>query len=62
VVQRYELQLQSIVGDLPPTYERFYATTDEERRCSQCGEIHPGRDFKAWHEVLRAHQPTRDRA
>lgn len=62
VVQRYELQLQSIVSDLPPTYERFYATTDEERRCAQCGEIHPGRDFKAWHEVLRAHQPTRDRA
>lgn len=52
LVKRYQMQLENIVTDLPPVYERFYATTDEERRCSQCGEIHPGRDFQAWHRAL----------
>jgi 3-hydroxyanthranilate 3,4-dioxygenase len=52
LVKRYELSLQSIVSDLPPVYERFYATTDDERRCPGCGETHPGRDFKAWHRAL----------
>jgi 3-hydroxyanthranilate 3,4-dioxygenase len=53
-VRRYEMQLESIVDDLPPVYERFYATTDAERRCPSCGEIHPGRDFRAWHRTLAA--------
>lgn len=52
VVKRYEMQLESIVADLPPVYERFYATSEDERRCAQCGEIHPGRDFKSWHRAL----------
>jgi 3-hydroxyanthranilate 3,4-dioxygenase len=52
VVRRYEMQLESIVADLPPVYERFYATSDAERRCPQCGEVHPGRDFAAWHKTL----------
>jgi 3-hydroxyanthranilate 3,4-dioxygenase len=52
VIQRYEVTLQSIVADLPPVYERFYATTDDERRCRGCGEVHPGRDFSAWHRRL----------
>ena len=52
---RYEVQLQDIVADLPPTYQRFYATGDEERRCAQCGEQHPGRDFKAWNQTLATH-------
>ena len=52
VVKRYEMQLDSIVADLPPVYDRFYATTDDERRCPQCGEIHPGRDFQTWHRTL----------
>jgi len=51
-VQRYELQLQNIVADLPPVFKGFYATTDAERRCPQCGEIHPGRDFQSWHRVF----------
>jgi len=53
VVKRYELTLQSIVADLPPVYERFYTSTADERRCPQCGEIHPGRDFQAWHRALK---------
>jgi len=52
VVKRYEMALESIVDDLPPVYQRFYATTDEERRCPQCGEVHPGNDFQAWHRRL----------
>lgn len=52
VLQRYELALQSIVDDLPTTYERFYATDENARRCSNCGEVHPGRDYQAWHQRL----------
>ncbi|MEO6031884.1 MAG: 3-hydroxyanthranilate 3,4-dioxygenase [Burkholderiaceae bacterium] len=51
VVQRYELELQSIVADLPPVYERFYATTEEQRRCPGCGTVHPGKDYAAWHAI-----------
>jgi 3-hydroxyanthranilate 3,4-dioxygenase len=41
-VHRVEVQLVSIVLDLPPLFERFYA--DESlRRCPSCGTIHPGR-------------------
>jgi len=37
-----EVQLTSIVKDLPPLFERFYA--DEAlRRCKVCGSLHPGR-------------------
>lgn len=52
---RYDVQLQDIVADLPPTYQRFYNTGDDERRCAQCGELHPGRDFKAWNQTLATH-------
>ena len=51
VVQRHEVQLEDIVADLPPTYERFYASSDDARRCKACGELHPGRDFKAWNQT-----------
>jgi 3-hydroxyanthranilate 3,4-dioxygenase len=57
VVQRYELELQSIVKDLPPAYERFYNTSEAERTCSKCGEVHPGRDFESWHATLKASRP-----
>jgi 3-hydroxyanthranilate 3,4-dioxygenase len=52
VVKRYELQLQSIVADLPPIYEKFYGNSDADRTCTQCGTVHPGRDFKTWHQQL----------
>lgn len=54
LVKRYDMQLKSIVADLPPVYEQFYATSDSERTCPQCGEVHPGRDFKSWHSVLHS--------
>lgn len=42
LVHRVEVQLQSIVADLPPLFAAFY---DDEalRRCPACGTIHPGK-------------------
>ena len=42
LVHRAEVQLQSIVRDLPPLFLRFY---DDEalRHCLNCGVIHPGK-------------------
>ncbi|KQP03816.1 3-hydroxyanthranilate 3,4-dioxygenase [Pseudorhodoferax sp. Leaf265] len=54
-VLRQTLQLHSIVTDLPPAYERFYASSTAERTCPRCGEVHPGRDATAWHRALAEH-------
>lgn len=42
LVHRVEVQLQSIVNDLPPLFERFYGDATL-RVCPQCGEVHPGK-------------------
>lgn len=42
LVHRAEVQLQSIVRDLPPVYEAFYGD-DEARTCPACGAYHPGK-------------------
>jgi 3-hydroxyanthranilate 3,4-dioxygenase len=42
LVHRVEVQLQNIVRDLPPLFERFFAS-EALRRCGQCGALHPGR-------------------
>jgi 3-hydroxyanthranilate 3,4-dioxygenase len=42
LVHRAEVQLQSIVTDLPPLFQAFYSST-EKRTCPSCGEIHPGK-------------------
>jgi 3-hydroxyanthranilate 3,4-dioxygenase len=42
LVHRVEVQLLSIVDDLPPLFERFYAS-DDLRKCPGCGTMHPGR-------------------
>ena len=49
-IRRLDVQLQSIVADLPITYERFYASSEAERVCPSCGEQHPGRDHAAWNQ------------
>jgi 3-hydroxyanthranilate 3,4-dioxygenase len=42
LVHRVDVQLVSIVRDLPPLFEQFYG--DEKlRRCPACGAIHPGK-------------------
>ncbi len=51
LVARRELQLDSIVEDLPKAFASFYDTRDAERTCSQCGSVHPGRDWQTWHQI-----------
>jgi 3-hydroxyanthranilate 3,4-dioxygenase len=53
-VHRTEVQLASIVEDLPRVYQQFYAGDDDARRCKGCGTVHPGRDWQAWHRALAA--------
>ncbi len=42
LLHRVEVQLKSIVDDLPPLFERFYASPDL-RTCKSCGTVHPGK-------------------
>jgi 3-hydroxyanthranilate 3,4-dioxygenase len=42
LVHRVEVQLKSIVKDLPPLFEAFYAS-ESLRTCGTCGTIHPGK-------------------
>ena len=44
LVHRAELQVRSIVDDLPPTFQTFY---EGDRTCSNCGAVHPGKDWPA---------------
>ena len=50
LVKRIEVQLQSIVEDLPKTYSRYYDSSPADRTCTQCGTVHPGRDWATWLE------------
>ncbi len=43
LVHRAEVLLQSIVEDLPPLYETFYADQDA-RTCPDCSAVHPGKE------------------
>lgn len=58
LVARREVQLQSIVEDLPRAFASFYGTTDAERACPHCGTVHPGRDWQAWHRTCAEHFPA----
>jgi 3-hydroxyanthranilate 3,4-dioxygenase len=42
LLYRAEVRLKSIVTDLPPLFDKFYAS-EELRRCKTCGTVHPGR-------------------
>jgi 3-hydroxyanthranilate 3,4-dioxygenase len=42
LVHRAEVQLVSIVRDLPPLFDAFYAS-EEARTCPGCGTLHPGK-------------------
>lgn len=42
VVHRVEVQLKSIVRDLPPLFQAFYES-EQLRTCSACGSVHGGR-------------------
>lgn len=41
-VHRVEVILRSIVDDLPPLFDAFYAS-EAARTCSECGAVHPGK-------------------
>lgn len=41
-IHRREVQLQSIVDDLPPVFSDYYAS-EELRTCSNCGWLDPGK-------------------
>lgn len=56
-VRRCELQLADIVTDLPRTFDAFYASSDAQRCCPGCGDVHPGRAWQDWHASLRQHHP-----
>jgi len=42
LLHRVEVQLKSIVTDLPPLFDRFFDSM-QARTCSQCGTVHPPR-------------------
>ncbi len=42
LLHRVEVQVQSLVNDLPPLFDKFYANTDA-RTCKRCGTVHPGK-------------------
>ena len=42
LIHRVEVQLKSIVRDLPPLFEAFYADSNA-RTCSNCATVHPGK-------------------
>jgi 3-hydroxyanthranilate 3,4-dioxygenase len=42
LVHRVEVQLKSIVKDLPPLFDAFYTDLDA-RTCESCGTVHPGK-------------------
>jgi 3-hydroxyanthranilate 3,4-dioxygenase len=54
LVHRSELQLQSIVEDLPRVYGGFYDSAPKLRTCAKCGTVHPGRDWAGWHDMRQA--------
>ncbi len=42
LVHRFEVQLESIVKDLPPLFKQFY-DSESHRECPRCHQIHPGK-------------------
>lgn len=43
LVHRVEVKLNDIVKDLPPLFTAFYASV-EDRTCTKCGTVHPGKE------------------
>lgn len=52
LVRRIDVQLADIVVDLPLTYRQFNESSELERTCARCGEVHPGAKVQHWHEQL----------
>jgi 3-hydroxyanthranilate 3,4-dioxygenase len=43
LVHRVEVNVESLVDDLPPLYKAFYAD-EKARTCPHCGALHPGKE------------------
>jgi 3-hydroxyanthranilate 3,4-dioxygenase len=56
-VARREVNVQRIDEDLPRAFASFYDTEAADRVCPACGSVHPGRDWRAWHQGLAEHFP-----
>ncbi|MFB6571102.1 3-hydroxyanthranilate 3,4-dioxygenase [Streptomyces noursei] len=54
LVHRAELQLRSIVDDLPPVFRGFYAGA---RTCPGCGARHPGAEWPAHQRPQTVRRP-----
>jgi 3-hydroxyanthranilate 3,4-dioxygenase len=54
-VIRIEMHTANLADDLPKAFERFYTSSEADRRCTQCGTVHPGRDWRAWHDARAQH-------
>ncbi len=59
LVHRIDTHVASLVDDLPVAYARFYGSSEDERRCGQCGAVHAGADVARWHRerAARTTQP-----
>jgi len=57
-VARRELSLKKIDEDLPKAFATFYETSDADRTCPNCGSVHPGRNWQAWHQQLAENFPA----
>jgi len=42
-VHEVRLQVRDIVEDLPPVFEAFYSSSEQDRTCGECGTVHPGK-------------------
>ncbi|HWK74871.1 MAG TPA: 3-hydroxyanthranilate 3,4-dioxygenase [Povalibacter sp.] len=54
LIHRAQCQLVSIVSDLPKIFAGFYDAEPTMRCCPECGTMHPGRDWAAWHHQVAA--------
>lgn len=43
LLHRVEVEVKDIVKDLPPLFDAFYST-EAERICPDCGDMHPGKE------------------
>lgn len=58
LIHRAEIQLLSIVDDLPRVFGDFYDGATDKRDCRNCGAMHPGRDWAAWHRTAAGRMRT----
>ncbi len=62
LVHRAEVELKSLVDDLPPIFSAFYAS-EADRTCGRCGAVHPGKNPpEGWVPLTPAEEGTQPNA